>query len=90
MQFLSWVVVKTLNVFVLGMSMEDIRKYESRMHTETNKKVGATESENAATEGEHPDGMVKERLAAVPLTPTNTPIDKRAPISLFSDDNAST
>jgi len=65
-----------------GMSMEDIRKYESRMQNETNEKVGNTIVVAATLNG-------AEGASATPLTPTNTPIDKKAPVSFSSSDDNS-
>jgi len=44
-----------------GMSIEDIREYESKMHEETNKKVGVVVAESPQS--------------ASPSTPTNTPTE---------------
>ena len=43
------------------MTMEDIRAYESKMHTETNKKVGVDVPESP--------------VSIPPSTPTNTPVE---------------
>jgi hypothetical protein len=73
-------VYSCFSCIIAGMSMEDIRKYESAMQTETNKKVG-----NAPVVAPSPDGAVEG--GPVPLTPMNTPIDKNA--SFFSAGDAS-
>jgi hypothetical protein len=65
-----------------GMSMEDIRKYESTMQTETNKIVGVAEAEKSQ------DGAVEGGPGPIPLTPVNTPIDKSAAFFSASDANS--
>jgi hypothetical protein len=64
---------------ISGMSMEDIRKYESTMQTETNKLVGDAEASAKSVDGTVEGGPI-------PLTPVNTPIDKNA--AFFSANDA--
>jgi len=64
--------------------MEDLRKYESAMHDETNKLVRATaeSAAAAATAGSNDDES--------PTTPSNTPTEKTAPFEFPDVENLDT
>jgi len=62
-----------------GMSMEDIRKYESEMHSETNKIVGATTELPAAETAAVATASARPDDDEDPSTPSNTPTEKSAP-----------
>lgn len=64
--------------------MEDIRKYESHMQSETNRKVG--NAAEAEAEAARPVGLGVDGLH--PLTPTNTPCEKNV-VFFPSDDSGS-
>jgi len=61
---------------VAGMSIEDLRKYESEMHEETNKIVRQT-VESSSTEAA--SAAVSNIDDESPSTPSNTPTEKTAP-----------
>ena len=84
---------------VVGMSMEDIREYESRMHSETNKIVRAptttapesTQSSGAvAVAGDDVDAEAGDDDEESPSTPSNTPTDKSAPFQFPDVDSPGT
>ena len=59
-----------------GMSIEDLRKYESEMHDETNKIVRPTQAPSSdAAAAAAVSGIDDES----PSTPSNTPTEKSAP-----------
>jgi len=73
---------------VAGMSMEDIREYEKRLHDETNKLVGCSADEPASSTAAVDSSSAPQDGAAAgaadgndesPGTPSNTPTEKAAP-----------
>ena len=71
-----------------GMTMEDIRRYESAMHDETNKLVGAATESDSSSAAAATAAAGDANDDEAPNTPSNTPTEKSAPFQFPDVENA--